>query len=419
MMIEDALKNIRNVYRLILTVSFITLVFSLSISFPQDKKIRLTQIEKLIEFNFLEYVSFVDQSIDELFLPKLNKLSEDLKEKIEKQGLQIFNLHHIHEAFTKNSHVGKILIEELILGNTSNANLNQFNALNGLSLNKDVQVILPEVDKIAKAISLFLHENYKVGLRVDNVNLSIGNFPFSGASFLPNDKTLLNLYFVLAATIRTDGSPVFNVDFPAKVISLPDTSFEHWIIEKSKNMDIVKQQDGELVWLPTLNNLPNGFREQTLGLLAKNLKNDIKKTSPEEQKVSILGANMPGILLIYASPILLIALMYYLMNHSFHLLKLAKKNDNLIFFNQFSWMPLSLKKYWQIDLIGSIVLLPFLSLFILFIQLSRFGATKYLSIMLLVGTLIMIGLLARIILKNIRAIREAVEKETIEPNKTN
>ena len=112
MMIEDALKSIRNVHRLILTVSLITLVFSFSISPPKDKKTQMELIKKLIEFNYQEYDGFVDQTIDELFLPKLRELSKRLEEKLKIEALQIFNLHHIYEEFSKNSHVGKILTRE-------------------------------------------------------------------------------------------------------------------------------------------------------------------------------------------------------------------------------------------------------------------------------------------------------------------
>lgn len=415
-MIEDALKNIRNVHRLILTISFITLVFSLSISPPHDKKTQMELIKKLIEFNYLEYDSFVDQNIDDFFSPKLKELSKGLGEKIKKEALQIFNLHHIYEAFSRNSHVGKILTEELVFSNTSNATLNQFDALNGLSLNKDVQVVLPDIDGIATKISSFLIENNKTGQRVYNVILKVGDYSFIGESSLLDSTITLNLNFELSATTRAGGSPTFNADFPAKLISLPNTSFKHWIVEKSKNMDIVKHKDGKLVWLPTLDSLPNGFREQKLGLLAKNLEDDIKKSSPEEQKVSILGANVPGILFVYAPPIILLALMYYLMNHSLHLLTLVK--DNLIYFTQFSWMPLSLKTYWYIDLIGSIVFFPILSLSVLNFQLNQFGTTNYGSTILLLGSSIGVGLFARIVFKSIKAIREVMKKEKHEPNKS-
>ena len=67
-MIEDALKNIRNIHRIILTISFITIVFSVSISAPQDKKQQLALLNKLIEFDFSEYDKFVEKKVDEPFI---------------------------------------------------------------------------------------------------------------------------------------------------------------------------------------------------------------------------------------------------------------------------------------------------------------------------------------------------------------
>jgi len=404
-MIEDSLKNIRNIYRLILTVSFITIVFSLSISSPQDKKAQLEILNELNEFKFSKYDSFVRRKIDEFSSKTLLDLSKELRKNIKNEHLLIFNVDHVHEVFAKNIHEGKLLVGELIVSNVSNATLNQFDALNGLSLDKDVQVLVPEIAGISKVISSFLEENNRPGLRVDNINLGIGNFNFVGESFLPDETVMVSLYFELPATIRTGGAPVFNSDFPATIISLPDTSFTKWIVDRAKSRNIVGVDSGMLKWVPSLDDLPGGFREQKIGLLIKQLGEDIKKFSPEEQKVSLLGANIPGILFVYASPIILIGLIYFLLNNSFHLLSLSRVEENVIFFEQFSWAPLSLNSNWSYDLVISIVVLPSVSLIMLYSQLTQFGPVSYYFVTLLSGGVLAFSILGAVICKNILAIR--------------
>ena len=407
-MIEDSLKNIRNIYRLILTVSFITIVFSLSINPPQAKKDQLKILNELNEFPFVEYDSFVRSKVEEFSLKTLVKLSKELEKNINDEDLLIYNLHHIHEAFATNAHTGKLLIEELLISNVSSATLHEFNTLKVLPLDKNIQVIVPEIIEISKEISSFLKENYELGLRVDNVNLSIVDF--DKESFLPNDTTIISLYFELPAKIRTGGAPVFNSDFPAKIISLPDTSFQKWIVSNARSKNIVNINAGNLEWVPSLVDLPNGFMEEKVGLLIKQLDEEIKKSSPEEQNISLLGANISGVLFVYASPILLIGLIYFLLNNSSHLLLLSRTEENIIYFKQFSWSPLSLNNNWHYDLLISIIFLPSLSLMVLYFQLTQFGSISYYFISLLIIAVLSYITLSALFLKNILVIRYLIGK---------
>ncbi len=406
-MIEDSLKSIRNIYRLLITVSFITLVFSLSISPPKDKKNQRDLINELIGFDFLEYELFVEGHVKKFSSSKLNALSTSLGKKLKNDELLIFNLHHIHEAFSQDTHLGKILVSDLVLTNIGNTSLNQLDALNGLSLDRDVQVLVPEIDGIAKEIVYFLKDNNRAGLRVDNVNLSIGDYTFTAESFLPEEDMYLSLYFELPANIRTGGSPVFNADFPAEVVSLPGTSFTKWLLEKTKEKNIVEQRGNKLVWLPSLENIPNGFREQKLGLLAKDLTDEINKSSPEEQKVSLFGTNIPGILFVYTSPLILLALMYYFMNHSFHLLSLTKNHMDEI--NRFAWSPLSLKKFWYVDLLGSSLFLPLISMSVLYFQLVQFRPLSVCPTIILLVCAVGVMVMAIVVFNKVKIIHTAKE----------
>jgi len=384
-----------------MTVAFVTLIFSLSIKLPNEKVTQRDLINTLLEFDFKKYDVFLAKKIDEFSKTTLSKVSQELENKIKNEDLLILNLHHIHEAFKKSAHVGKILIDESILSNTSNTNLNQLDALNGLSLDHNIQLLVPKVDELSEKINLYLNLNHSPGLRIDNVNLSIGDKPFNAQSFLPGNEVFLNLYFELPSGIRMGGAPVFNADFPAEIITLNDTSFMHWILKSAQDKDIVVLDNNEkilmpgkekkLIWLPNLGNVPNGFKEDKLGLIVKNLSNEIKQSSPKNQKISLFGTTIPGILFVYASPLSLMFLIYYFMNHSRHITTLADINKKD--FKQFAWMPLSSGTYWNYESWLSIILLPILSLFTLYYQLFQFGWPGLLpSLIIIVSVIVIFGL---------------------------
>ncbi|MDZ7710865.1 MAG: hypothetical protein U5K36_13015 [Roseovarius sp.] len=67
---------------------------------------------------------------------------------------EVVNDFELIDRFRQPVHVGRVLVEELVLSNMSAATLNQLDALNGLDLERDVQVVLPRAD-IANEIGQF------------------------------------------------------------------------------------------------------------------------------------------------------------------------------------------------------------------------------------------------------------------------
>lgn len=271
-MLEDALKNTRNIHRLILTVSFITIVFSLSINFPKDKKEQLDSLEKLSAVPFLNYNSFVEAEVAAFELATLQTLAEKLNSRLEQKGYILFNTHHIGEAFAKNAHTGRLLVEELFLTDINNASISNFKALSGLSINRDIQVLVPKIEAIFEKLTNDLDESAGVGRRVDGLYITYGEANFIAESFLPNEEVYLTLYFELPSTASDGGHPVFNAQFPAHIETLPNTSFLHWLDNTPEAQGLYSDTDGQLIWLSSLENLPNGFNEEKIGLLKNNLK---------------------------------------------------------------------------------------------------------------------------------------------------
>lgn len=409
-MLEDALKNIRNIHRLLLTVSFITIIFSLSISFPEDKVQQLSTLKLLSDVPFMAYDQFTEKKVKAFEEKELLNVANKLNKKLESKGYILLNIHHIGEALSKNIHTGKILTNELFLKDINSATINQFEALNGLSIHNDIQVLLPQVDELIEKLTLYFDESAGIGRRVDSVNITIGDFNFIAETFLPGEETFINIYFELPYTLNRTGAPVFTADFPAKIQTIPNSSFVDWLNIQPEAKALYLEKNKQLEWLTDLPNLPSGFHEQKIGLLKKQLEDEIKKSSPEQQKISVLGANIPGVLFIYASPLLMLALTYYLMNSSFHLLRMSKIDDNKEFFKQFSWPPLSLVIAWRWEAIFSLIVMPYLALTILLFQLARFGfsTVSSISVVVIAGGMLLIP--NKFILQNLVNIRANISK---------
>ncbi len=401
-MIEDALKSLRNIHRLIITVSFITLVFSMSIDAPKDIEKQRDLISELLLIDFLEYLEFVDQNVNQFESEQLTILSTQINDSLALDDYMIFNLEDIGNAFSQTVHVGRVLAEDIVTSNISDATLNQLDALNGISLDADVQVILPKTDELIEEVRSFLVYNGELGQRVDNVLLSIIDYTWIAESFLPDSTVLVNLYFELPETIRTMGAPVFNADFDAKIVEIPGTSFRSWILAKDRK-ELFDLRNDELVWLPKLDISSPGYKEQKLGLLEKELTDRITKSAPEQQKVSLLGTSIPGVLFVYASPLILLGLIYYLLNHSYHIRSLVPGNEDEI--RNFSWSPMTQRKIWKFDLISSVFVLPMLAMVVLYIQLSQFGPISIIPSLVLWLCFTGVLLLGRSIYRNIALIR--------------
>ena len=90
--------------------------------------------------------------------------------------------------------------------------------------------------------------------------------------------------------------------------------------------------------------MPRESAERNLADLLASINEELRKRNPENKSVSLLGAEIPGNLLVYATPFILLALSYYFLFHLTHLQRFVRENRAL--FEQFAWLPLSLEKEW-------------------------------------------------------------------------
>ena len=419
-MIEDALKSTRTLHRLIMTVSLVTLVFASSLYLPSEKVTQREAIDALLNVDFLAYDQFVADQVEVFKQENLLPIGTSLNEEIDAGGYLVFNLHHLGEAFFEPLHVGKLLTDEVALAEISNTTLAALDALNGLDLASDVQVLVPRTDKLIPEIRTFLRENHEAGKRIDTIRVGIDDVPLVAESFLPGTETTAGLYFELVDAVRIGGVPVFSANFTADIATLPGTSFIQWLKDNSDMKDIISIQDNQVIFAPNLGSAPSGFREEKLGLLHQNLTEDIASSGPEKQSATILGTKVPGLLIVIASPLTLLVLSYYFTNHTGHLVHLVGTDNHA--FKNFAWMPLAIRTQipplslqkltygyrisgWILETIASAIILPVLSLGVLYWKLSQFGNVTVLSIFVISAASAGIGWLGILSVRNIGMVR--------------
>lgn len=402
-----------------MTVALVTIVFSLSISLPVDKTRQKELIDGLIASDFKSYQSFVDTLVFKEQQATLQPIGDALTKSLEGGEHLIFNLNKIGEALTTPVHVGRVLVEDLNLNTVADASITSLNALNGLSLDRNVQILIPRTGELEPEIQTFLAENGGTGKRVDEIRFSIDDFGFVAETFLPGNEHFIGVYFEILDAVRLGGAPVFSASFIGDVVEIPNSSLLSWMATQGFDEDIVIISDGAVSFAPELAGAPPGFLNEKLGVLSLRLTDEIAQSGPAKQSVSILGTSVPGTLVIFASPLILLALSYYFASHTGHLCRICNKDEEA--FDQFAWLPLSHKvaasikvtKRWGINLsVGlfeallSGILLPAAAIALLYGRLSQFGNLTHLQVACMAASalgVICFGLLA---MDRINRIRE-------------
>lgn len=339
-MIEDALKSTRTLHRLIMTVALITIIFSMSISLPEGKTAQKSIIDGLIGIKFSQYETFVAEKVAEKTVTTLQPIGTKLTQVLEAGGHLVFDIDKIGEELSKPIHIGKILTKDSLLNEITNASIIRLNALNGLSLNQDLQVLVPRTDELTNVIQTFLTQNPGTGKRIDTIQISTDEFDFYAESFLPGSDVDVGIYFELLDAVNVSGAPTFSANFMADIETIPSTSFLDWLRSIQMDQKLAVIEGSEVKFGPSFDTAPTGYKSEKLGVLSLKLAEEIAKSSPANQSVSILGTNVPGSLVIFASPITLFFLAYYFFNHTSHLVRMSRIDAKQ--FEQFAWLPLSL-----------------------------------------------------------------------------
>ena len=132
----------------------------------------------------------------------------------------------------------------------TNASVIQLNALNGLHLTHDVQIVVPRTNKLVKEINAFLADNPGAGKRIDTVRVTMNAFDFNAESFLLGTTACAGLYFELVDAVRTGGVPTFGANFIADIKTISNSSFLDWFQTLNLDQNLAIADDQEVEFAP-------------------------------------------------------------------------------------------------------------------------------------------------------------------------
>ena len=405
-----------------MTVSLVTLVFSLSLNNLDDERRWKSAIDAVIQANFLAYDEFVQEMVENASQEHLTPIVKKVSSRIEESKYLILLLNRIIQKFAEPLHVGKILTEQNHIRKIRAASLDELELINSLDVARNVQIVVPHVDSLITKIEQYLNMHQGAGIHVDEVNAGLELEP-SLQSFLPNGPTFSDISFSFG--LNEPGSfsppPPFETSVVVDIRSIENSSFIYWIKNKARLGDVVLVEDNRVKFAPSLNDAPYGYREVKLGELSLKLSDEIARSDPENRFVSILGTEVPGLMIVIASPLTLFFLAYYFMFHVRHLRSVAERDRESL--RQFAWLPLSLTQCWtvrwrntslsvqswKLETVASGIGLPIVALAVLYRQLSTFGGVEFWSTsVLLFGALGIIGF-GSLSLRNIARVRVYVD----------
>ena len=406
-MVEDALKSARNIHRFILAVSLVSLVFALSIELPANLTDLRKRIAELKEIPFDDYETFALKAAKEFSSKKLSSDASDLEKYFESSGLMIFELSKLSDALQTPVHIGRILTKSIVFVDVDGATLESMDAVSSvLDIKKNTNFVRIDVNDLIKELDQFFASNPCNGCRIDGVRMEIENYDFDIDSFFPgNTSPIVSVYFELRKTGINVGAPVFNASFRSTTIDVPNSSWIKWFQKLKVSDKVVKiSKNGKMAWLPGMDNPPKGYRQKKIGLLLSDVEESLKERSPSSQTVSILGTNVPGILVVYATPLILLALLFYFFNHISQLKTLARNHRD--FFESFAWFPVLVNKTWPFEFLFTTLVLPVASITILNFRILPFNASHSFEITLSVISSILIILLSIFSFRHMLSIRK-------------
>lgn len=388
---EDSLTTTRAIHRLLMTATVVTLVFALSLERPEEKIVQQEALSALRRFDFKDYEQFCDSKVKDAY-PSLNqgaaaKVSETLKD----ISAMVLGTQALFDAFEAPAHVGKGITQDLALSNVLGATLEHLEALpNAVKIDAPIQVWMPNVDAALPGLEEKLR-GIQPGDRIASVRWTLETEPTT-QSFIDGEENIVTLWFEV---IPAGGGsrPQILLLIPAKLHNLPQTSWWEWFKAMPEASDVARRDGEELRWLPSIEKFPDGFKQKSIGTLISELSGDLEKAGPAGQKVSLLGLEVPGVLVAYASPLFLLTLSYYLLLHLQHISRFASEEKTS--FQRFAWMPVALGNHWKIEAISTVALLPAVSVVLLIVRMRLYTLSAPLSFMICVSAAVAILILGR------------------------
>ncbi len=409
---KESLDVVRTLHRLIISVSLVCIVFSLALDIPKELRDRHRTIKAFVNYNFTQYDLMMEEKLRDYAHARLHAISEEVWSGLAESNPGVIGLREIDAAFESPILLGALRVHETTLATPAEMT---WSSLDGLArsfrLHDDVRVAVPSPASLMPLLIEYLGSEAKLGMRVQNVRIETVEYYSSlPTERLPRDNSMITLLLSFELiSVGQAPSPVFSGAFDAHVETIEGTSFTDWLLGQDNHARIAKIDKDVLAWLPDFAQDAQQYAGRRLGEVLASLEEQIERGSPEKQSVSLLGTEVPGGLLIYAAPSVLLVLAYYLLCHLRHVNRHAYAHASVC--RGYAWLPLSLKSgQWLWEACASTALLPLISLIIMLTQILRFGSIRLATILIVLIAAGILGVLAVRIVREIKDIRQMVTR---------
>jgi hypothetical protein len=217
-MIKDALNVTRNLHRLIITASLITLVFSLSLQSPDRIRRQEDVLRHFFQTDFTLYDRQTQGLVDKDAELWLKPAAEEFRIGLETTNYLVFGLNEIVEALKKPILMGQFKVAETKLNTPSDLTLKQLESFNDIfPLSGDLRVAVPRTTNLLARLQSFLAEKAKTGMRVQSLELKTSdNYALTEAP--PAGETIKLLLSFELMPSGGPPSPWFQEVFDAEVL---------------------------------------------------------------------------------------------------------------------------------------------------------------------------------------------------------
>ncbi len=406
-MINDALKLVRSLHGLIIVSSLFTVVFSISLNVPQNE-VKWRDALRLISPE--AYTTYVIAAA----APIRQTLNEDIRNFLDEhnQVNRVYNLlaSELQEVRCIDAPVFES--DSLIDTRTKDAVSIRTMAPVDFSIYPTTVVRDDEGQEVAMATDMYLSaaRDTRLVAELDEGRQLVGkctlnreNIDDCKCSDLQPFDDVQNFTLSLSGLVI----PQFlNYQITAKLrarlydTTIPNGSFGEFMESKLPSGGVIAYnlEKNEIRFDPPLT---NEYLNQPIARLIGKLEEDVVEITATSIHVSVLGNQLRGLTVFYASPSAIIVLLYLFLGHVMHLHGFA--TSHLGTFREFSWLPL-VRPNWLMPLIDfrslytivsfiGLVFLPTGSLIFLFTKFSKvFGGYQLWTVAVFIVILVAFGL---------------------------
>lgn len=410
-MIEDSLRTTRNLHRLIVSVSAASLVFAMSLSVSEIRYEQWLDLKSLHSLSFKAYGEFAQKALATYSQVKLQPLVKQTILGLDKNLFREEEISKIASAIEAPL-VNKVMsVEGGFAGEwPEEPTLTQcFQIANRPpGALADISVLVPRVEGLSGRIN-DLFRNAGLGQQdlIETVSLGPRDGGFVFQEVRPGESCDFSIYF----SVARNGAASENLSLQlteelADFFSISNTSFISWLEREEGARRLFRIEGGNLDWLPGLKDLPQNTRAEKVVTLIDQYSQELEREGPKQKSIAVLGIEVPGKPFTYSGPLVLLALMYYFLNHLTHLNALAGGGNEL--FRQFAWMPLALGKGWWWEAFGTCVVLPVGSVALMFYKLIQVYSMSVMSGTILTVAGLGVGWLGWCSCKAIKRVRTSI-----------